>query len=205
MLVCRRRRPPHSHLRHHRHGNPRTRSAGKMRLRAATGAHACAEWTVAPGQLHRTLWAFPCRACGLNHLQSRLIPRTRAACVRRCKATHPGQADYTADSGAAFATDHSGDWGLDSKHGWRFCGLTLERCMEACVAMGGCAELSVALNGCCFPAKSTCDGQARSRDTKYQTAACDSSGPSPPPPAPSPPTACWENAPAGSHWCARLC
>ena len=64
------------------------------------------------------------------------------------------------------------DWANDGKNGWRFCGLTLEGCQEACIAMGDCAELSVASNGCCFPATSECEGTRRSNDDKYYTTAC---------------------------------
>lgn len=65
-----------------------------------------------------------------------------------------------------------GTWLNDGKNGWRFCGLTLEGCQEACVGMGDCAELSVASNLCCFPARTQCDGTRRPNDDKYYTSPC---------------------------------
>jgi len=103
--------------------------------------------------------------------------------------------------------------------GWRFCGLSLAACKAACIAMGTCAELSVAANGCCYPAASTCVGDKRTSDTKFFTTDCDVGPPSPPPalsppppsPSPPPPAAttpsppplllCWEDATFGDFWC----
>ena len=98
-----------------------------------------------------------------------------------CGATHPGQQDYDAASGAAIATEFGGHWELDARHGWRFCQMSLDECKDACIRMGGCAELDVARNGCCFPARSTCDGSKRTNDDKYVLDACAISSPPLPP------------------------
>jgi len=123
-----------------------------------------------------------------------------------CGVTHPGQAAYTEESGAALAAEYDGQWGLDTKNGWRFCDMSLDECRDSCVAMGDCAEMSVASNGCCFVAKSTCDGTKRTNDDKYQVTAC-ALPPSPPSaqlltqPSSLAAPVCWEDAPEGSYWC----
>merc|ERR1712061_660220 len=90
-----------------------------------------------------------------------------------------------------------------------FWGLTLDECKDACVGMGGCAELLVvSANGCCFPARSSCDGAKLPNEKKYVFDTCTIPPPPAPPPAIlSPPQpsdgspACFSDAPAGSHWC----
>merc|ERR1719382_1937374 len=100
-----------------------------------------------------------------------------------CGATHPGQQGYDADSGAAMAAAAGGNWQLNPTFGWHFCGLTLDECKDACVGMGGCAELLVvSANGCCFPARSSCDGAKLPNEKKYVSDTCTI----PPPPAPPP-------------------
>ena len=74
--------------------------------------------------------------------------------------SHPGQAEYSASSGELYEP-YSSSWKLDANNGWRFCGLSLDECREACVGMGACAEVNVASNGCCFPARQRCVGSSR--------------------------------------------
>ena len=91
-----------------------------------------------------------------------------------CGTTHPGQEGFTQETGQGLAEQYGGDWAYSSKanNGWRYCGLSLEQCQAACLAMGDCAELSVASNGCCFPATSTCHGYRRLSDQKYMYCEC---------------------------------
>ena len=57
--------------------------------------------------------------------------------------------------------------------GWYCCGLTIEECKDACLEMGGCVELLVvAANGCCFPARSVCDGNRLPNEDKYVLDTC---------------------------------
>ena len=53
-----------------------------------------------------------------------------------------------------------GDFGWNNKQRWRLCSSSLPNCKAACQRLGDCAEMSVASNGCCFPAASTCSGRA---------------------------------------------
>ena len=52
------------------------------------------------------------------------------------------------------------NWGLDNRmgHGWRLCGITSDECKAECIRMGGCVEIYMTRNGCCFPAKTRCSG-----------------------------------------------
>jgi len=99
-----------------------------------------------------------------------------------CGDDHPGQAGYDADSGAPYLSE-GGNW-KSSDDGWRFCGVSLEQCQAACIAMGDCAEVSFTSNLCCFPATEQCHGSERTNDQKYHVVACP-----PPPPLPAPPAA----------------
>lgn len=101
-----------------------------------------------------------------------------------CGGDHPGQANYTASS--TDGTPYADYWQEDvaNGNGWRFCDLeelgpVLDVCKEACIALGGCAELSLTNNGCCFPAQTQCFGNKRQGDTKYIVVDC-------PPPPPQP-------------------
>ena len=76
---------------------------------------------------------------------------------------------------------HKGNWQRSGTAGWRFCGFTRSECETACVGMGECAEMSIAGNGCCFPARSTCEGDQRKADTKLIAEVCPSNLPEPPP------------------------
>ena len=107
-----------------------------------------------------------------------------------CGVTHPGQQSYDANSGAAIASTAGGNWRQNPNFGWHFCGLTEEECKDACLEMGSCAELLiVAANGCCFPARSVCDGNKRPNDEKLVVGACTTIPPPPlPPPSSSFPT-----------------
>jgi len=114
-----------------------------------------------------------------------------------CGTTHPGQAGYDQESGAALAELYGGNWKYDANNGWRFCGLSLEECQTACVQMGECAELLYTSNGCCFPATQQCNGDQRTNDEKYDVVDCVS---------PSAPEAtensCWRVADDGG-WCSE--
>jgi len=66
--------------------------------------------------------------------------------------------------------------------------MDLAQCKDACAQLGGCREVNMANNNCCWPAKSHCDGDDRPNDDKYVvTDGCELVPPSlPPSPAPSP-------------------
>jgi len=100
-----------------------------------------------------------------------------------CGFNHPGQAEYSQEEGDAWvkAFNENGNWLRSGTHGWRFCGFTRSDCEKACVAMGDCAELSVTKNGCCFPARSRCDGDSRQADSKLFSEVCPDSLPKAPP------------------------
>ena len=91
-----------------------------------------------------------------------------------CGASH-NQGEYTSDDAVTLV-----DLGLAQQpsrfrlgsYGWRLCGANLQQCQQACVALGDCAELSMASNGCCFPATEACDGTKRTKDSKYQATEC---------------------------------
>ena len=110
-----------------------------------------------------------------------------------CGTSHPGQAGYSDEIGLPYG----GNWGYSTKDGYRFCKLSLASCQAACVDMGGCAELSVAPNGCCFPARSVCYGNRRVNDHKYVRINALTTLP----PSPSSPSSVWNATVTAGHWC----
>jgi len=93
-----------------------------------------------------------------------------------CGSSHPGQQAYDADSGKAIAASLGGTvtWEKVSP-GWRFCGVTLDQCKDACIQLGDCAEVNMASNECCYPAQTACEGSQRPNDDKYLAVGCSAS------------------------------
>lgn len=94
-----------------------------------------------------------------------------------CGRNHPGQATYTQLIGDAFV--HAlgrGNWTFNNSQngGWHFCNIgngsrqTSANCKIGCFALGEmCAELTIAENGCCFPAAQVCIGDYMENADKY--------------------------------------
>ena len=55
-------------------------------------------------------------------------------------ATRAGQANYGQAAGDAIAGGVSGATWTHTGGGWRFCGMDLDQCKDACVALGDCAD-----------------------------------------------------------------
>ena len=102
-----------------------------------------------------------------------------------CGATHPGQADYTADLCESLSLALGGTCSWDNQIGYVSCGLTEEECKEVCVGMGDCAEMVRRQNGCCMAASSVCAGTSRTSADKFVVEQCPF----------------WIEAVAGSGWC----
>lgn len=47
---------------------------------------------------------------------------------------------------------------FDSRHGWRWCGISVEQCKQECENLDDCAGFYHTPNNCCFPTRSICDG-----------------------------------------------
>jgi len=111
-----------------------------------------------------------------------------------CGGSHPGQVDYTQQSGSGAGVDASTQGYVWEKKGigWRFCGLSEDECKAACIAMGPCEEVVISGNGCCYVAASRCVGTERTKDKKLIATTCGAvPPPRPPPPLPLVPHAVW--------------
>ena len=87
---------------------------------------------------------------------------------RRCGANH-NKDDYSDADKVTLANMGLGRFGLDKTRSWQLCGSSLNKCKEACVALGDCAEISVNKAGtCCHFAKSMCKGARLKKGTKYR-------------------------------------
>mmetsp|Transcript_109888 Transcript_109888/g.276472 ORF Transcript_109888/g.276472 Transcript_109888/m.276472 type:complete len:305 (-) Transcript_109888:122-1036(-) len=69
---------------------------------------------------------------------------------------HANTHQYTAASGKA----HHASWFHDPNAGWRWCGMALQACKDACLKLGGCKAVYHTPNNCCYPHKtnSVCHG-----------------------------------------------
>lgn len=66
---------------------------------------------------------------------------------------------FDSDSGVAYMG--TGSWDHLPGVGWRWCGVTVEKCEDSCEAIGDCNRFFYTHNGCCYPSKITgksCNG-----------------------------------------------